>query len=213
VRALVATGQRAASIRLAESCRGQGGDDRAIALACAEILLSSGLAEEAYERYAVAANQRSSYLATFCAIVAKYQQRQPAEVLGDLVASTPGQEGKWFAAAKDAKLYDAAIELAGRSPCDPRTLTRAARDCVQTEPGFAVEAGMLALHWLVQGYGYEITTADVWAAYSHAMQAAERAGCGDVVRERVRLLVADEVAETVGGRFVAGILRREVGVV
>src|SRR6266511_4549713 len=35
--------------------------------------------------------------------------------------------------------------------------------------------------------------------------------CG-TVRERVRKLVADEVAETVGDRFVAGILRREVGV-
>ena len=30
----------------------------------------------------------------------------PAKILDDLVASTPGQEGKWFAAAKDAGLYD-----------------------------------------------------------------------------------------------------------
>jgi hypothetical protein len=211
VRALVAMGQRAAAIRLAESCRGQGGDDRAIALLCEEILLSSGLAEEAYERYAIVANQRSTYLATFRAITGKYPQRQSAEVLRDLVASTPGQEGKWFAAAKDAKLYDAAIELARRSPCDPRTLTRAARDCAPTEPGFAVEAGMLALHWLVQGYGYEVTAADVSAAYIQTTEAAERIGRGDVVRERVRQLVADQVAETVGDRFVAGILSREVG--
>lgn len=213
VRALVAMGRRAAAIRLAESCRGQDGDDRAIALVCEEILLSSGLAEEAYERYAIAANQRSSYLATFRTITGKYPHKRPAEVLRDLVASTPGQEGKWFAAAKDAKLYDAAIQLAGRSPCDPRTLTRAARDCAQTEPGFAVEAGMLALHWLVQGYGYEVTATDVSAAYIQTSEAAERIGCGDAVRERVRQLVADQVAETVGDRFVAGLLRREVGVV
>src|SRR6266508_3559672 len=112
VRALVATGRRAAAVRLAESCRRQDADDPAIALVCEGIVLSSGLAEEAYERYAVVANQRSSYLATFRAIVGKYPRRQPAAVLGDLVASTPAQEGRWFAAAKDAKLYDAAIELA-----------------------------------------------------------------------------------------------------
>ncbi len=213
VRELVAVGRRAAALGLAEACRTQGGDGREIALACEEILLSSGLAEEAYERYAVAANQRASYLATFRAIAAKYPHKQPTEVLADLVASMPGQEGKWFAAAKDAKLYNAAVELAGRSPCDPRTLTRAARDCAETAPAFAVEAGLLALHRLVHGYGYEVTAGDVWAAYSHAMQAAERIGCGDAVRERVRRLVADEVAETAGDRFVAGILSREVGVV
>ena len=30
--------------------------------------------------------------------------------------------------------------------------------------GFATEAGLAALYWLVQGYGYEIAGADVWAA-------------------------------------------------
>jgi hypothetical protein len=149
----------------------------------------------------------ATYLATFRAVVGKYPHRQPAEMLADLVASTPGQEGKWFAAAKDAKLYDAAIKLAGRSPCDPRTLTRAARDSAETEPGFAVEAGLLALRWLVQGYGYEITAAVVWAAYTQTMQAAERMGCGDAARERIRQLVA---AEAVGDRFVSKILGGEV---
>jgi len=43
-----------------------------------------------------------------------------------LVETTPGSEAKWFAAAKDAGLYDEALDLAGRAPCDPRTLTRAA---------------------------------------------------------------------------------------
>jgi hypothetical protein len=209
VRALVALGERGAAIKLAESCLRQPADDPAIALACEEILLSSGLAEEAYARYAIMANQQSTNLATFRAIVDKYPQRPPATVLGDLVASTPGQEGKWFAAAKDAKLYDAAVELARRSPCDPRTLTRAARDHVRTEPGFAAEAGLLALHWLAQGYGYEVTAADVRAAYSHALEAAERIGCGDTARDRARQLVA---AETAGGRLVAGVLGREVGV-
>lgn len=81
----------------------------------------------------------------------------PAKILDDLVASTPGQEGKWVAAAKDAGLYDEAIALAQRTPCDPRTLSRAARDFTATKPWFAVEAGLAALRWIVAGYGYEIT--------------------------------------------------------
>src|SRR4029078_6492406 len=97
--------------------------------ACEEILLSSGFAEEAYVRYAVEANQGTTFLATFRSIAKKYPTEAPAKILEDLVASTPGQEGKWFAAAKDAGLYDKAIALAQRTPCDLRTLTRAARDC------------------------------------------------------------------------------------
>src|SRR5713226_2633680 len=90
-------------------------------------------------------------------------------LLADLVETTPASEAKWFAAAKDAGLYDEALDLAGRAPCDPRTLTRAARDLGEEQPSFALGAGLLAPHWLVQGHGYEITGADVWAAYWSTM--------------------------------------------
>ena len=69
-----------------------------------------------------------------------------------------------------------ALELANRSPTDPRTLTRAARDFKDTNPAFAIEAGLPALRWLGEGYGYEVTGADVWAAYSRTIDAAERLG-------------------------------------
>jgi hypothetical protein len=97
------------------------------------------------------------------------------------VKTTPGDEGKWFAAAKEAGLYDEALALASRTPCDPRTLARAARDLAEARPAFAVGAGLLALHWLVLGYGYEITGADVWAAYSSTMKAAETNGNADEI--------------------------------
>lgn len=87
-----------------------------------------------------------------------------------------GEEGKWFAAAKDAGLYDEALALAGRTPCDPRTLSRAARDFGEERPTFAIEAGLLALHWLARGYGYEVTTADVSEAVRRTLRAAEHAG-------------------------------------
>ena len=51
------------------------------------------MAEEAYERYAVEANQKTTYLATFRAIAKKYPDRTSEEILEDLVESTPGDEG------------------------------------------------------------------------------------------------------------------------
>ena len=108
----------------------------------------------------------------------------------DLVASTPGQEEKWFAAAKDVGLYDEAIALARRTPCDPRTLTRAARDFAATKPRFALEAGLAALRWIAAGHGYEITGLDVLAALSSAMDAARNGGLVDEAQGRIRALIA-----------------------
>ncbi|MCU7922778.1 MAG: hypothetical protein KZQ88_08765 [Candidatus Thiodiazotropha sp. (ex Dulcina madagascariensis)] len=87
--------------------------------------------------------------------------KESPQILADLVATTPGEEGKWFAMAKDLKLYDLALELANRTPCDPKTLTRAARDYVDTELTFALVSAMAALRWLSEGWGYEVTSGDV----------------------------------------------------
>jgi hypothetical protein len=129
-------------------------------------------------------------------------------LLGRIVAHYPGDEGKWFAAAKDAGLYDDAIALAALAPCDPRTLTRAARDYAAKQPAFAIDAGLLALHWLVNGYGYEITSFDVWDAYRFTPAAAERQGSSAETKERIREIAASEVT---GERFVTKVLGRELG--
>ena len=205
VRALLAMGRRAEALRYAEDTRGSNEPDRIISEACEEILLSSGLADEAYIRYALEANRKTTYLATFRAVVKKYPNRDPLDILNDLVESTPGDEGKWFASARSMGFYDKAIELANRTPCDPRTLTRAARDMAGSEPRFAVEAGIAALRWLVEGYGYDITGLDVLKAYDHTMKAAGNAGNVDETVERIRTLVAGEVY---GERFVNKILGR-----
>ncbi len=94
----------------------------------------------------------------------------------DLVASTPGSEGKWFATAKDRGLFNVAIELTRRSPTDPRTVTRAARDYAEKQPAFAQAAGLAALHWISRGHGYEINGADVLDAYAAVMHAASKSG-------------------------------------
>lgn len=192
VKALAVLGRKADAIRYAEASRGL--NDNPIAIACEEILLSSGFADEAYARYAIEANQGTTFLATFRSIAKKYPTKAPARILDDLVASTPGQEGKWFAAAKDAGLYDKAIALAQRTPCDPRTLTRAARDYASTNPRFAVEAGVAALRWIASGYGYEITGLDVLSAYSSTMEAAQNCGATDEIKGRVGELLGAPIS-------------------
>lgn len=139
----------------------------------------------------------------------KYPDKPPATILADLVACSPGQEGKWFATAKTAGLYDEAIRLANQSPCDPLTLIRAARDFAGKRPPFAVAAGLAALRWLVAGYGYEISSADVLAAYRYTRQAAETVGEWPATRDAMRAIVA---AETGHERFVTRLLGRELGV-
>jgi len=193
------------AIRYAEAPRGLNDNPELIARACEEILLSLGRSGEAYERYAIAANRGASYVAAFRAIVRKYPAQEPQRVLRDLVARTPGQEGKWFAAAKEAGLLEMAIGLANQSPCDPKTLTRATRDFIEQNPVFALEAGLAALRWFGEGFGYEVSGVDVWAAYSHTINAAERVGRCDEVRERVRILVT-------GHRFLVKVLGRDLGV-
>lgn len=210
VKALVAMGRKAEAIRYAEASRGLNDNPIEIARACEKILLSSGLANEAYARYAIAANQGTTFLATFRAIAKKYPTQVPSKILDDLVASTPGQEGKWFAAAKDAGLYDEATALAQRTPCDPRTLTRAARDFAAAQPRFAVEAGLAARRWIAAGYGYEITGGDVLAACSSTLAAARNGGWVDETEGRIRALVAgprstakDLIAAALGTRTIS----------
>ena len=162
------------------------------------------MAADAYRRYAIEANQCTTNLATFRAIAKKYPSVPPEQILHDLVASAPGSEGKWFAVAKDMGLFDMAIELATRSPTDPRTLTRAARDFAEKQPEFALAAGLAALDWISRGHGYEITGGDVLDAHAAVMHAASQAG---IATEDVNARIS-EMCAAPGGRFLQTILAR-----
>jgi hypothetical protein len=207
VKALAAMGKKAEAIRYAEACRSPWAADHEIDSICEEILLSSGFADEAYERYGLRANRGGTYLATFRAVAKKYPQKSPPQLLADLASATPGYEAKWFAAAKQAGLYNEALALAGSGPCDPKTLTRAARDFADKEPAFSLEVGLLALRWLAAGYGYDVTSSDVWSAYAHTMKAASNHGSTDDTLNRLREIVAGEGADG----FVKRVLGRELG--
>ncbi|WP_307735335.1 hypothetical protein [Massilia soli] len=207
-KALATAGKPAEAIAYAEDSKGLNAPLAAIAAFCEGVLLDSGFADEAYARYAVAATYATTNLATFKAIVKKYPGRPRETILRDLVASQPGQEGKWFAAAKDSELFELAIELANRSPSDPRTLTRAARDFAVERPEFAQAAGMVALRGIANGWGYDITDIDVLDAYAAVMAAASTAGVDEtVVKEDVRELIA---ASGAGGEFVRRVLARQL---
>ncbi|SAL06985.1 hypothetical protein AWB81_07854 [Caballeronia arationis] len=172
VDSLVALGRPADALRLAEASRGLNAPESAIARACEAILLDCGMTQEAYQRYAIAANRAGTYLATFRAITKKYPTRPPESILADLVRCEPGSEGKLFAAAKDAGLFDLAVSLSRQSPTDPKTLTRAARDYVTKQPHFAIGCALAALRWIEAGYGYEITAIDALDAYDALVAAA-----------------------------------------
>ena len=109
------------------------------------------------------------------------------------MASEPGSEGKWFAAAKDAGLFDVAIELVNKSPTNPRTLIRASRDFAEKQADFAVSAGMAALHWMARGYGYQITAGDVLEAYSSVLNAASAAGVSEAqIKAQIRDVLTED---------------------
>ncbi len=205
VEALLALGRKVDAIGFAEASRGLNEPDSVISQACEDILISSGMHEEAYRRYGLGAAVGNSYIARFRAVAKRYPAKDKSQILTDLIATTPGEEGKWFATAKELKLYDLAIELANQSQCDPKTLTRAARGYLDAEPAFALGAAMAALHWLSQGWGYEVTSLDVIEAYDRALDAAFRLNKVDAVKGQIWQLVESNGSASV--RFVRQSLR------
>jgi hypothetical protein len=135
-------------------------------------LLKAGRRAEAFNQYALLANQANTHLARFRALTKKYPELAKDKLLDHLIASAPGESGKWFATAKTLKLFDQATRLAWASPCDPKTLNRAARDHLKTQPAFALQCALASLHWMSMGHGHELIGMDVQDAYRIAIEAA-----------------------------------------
>ncbi len=209
VKALAADGNPDEAIALAESLRGPWTPELAVDRLCERILLDTGRVDEAYRRFGLTAHVGGTYLATFREVAKTYPGAPREQILRDLVRRSPGNEGKWFTAAKELRLYDLALELVRDSPCDPKTLARAARDHAGREPAFAVGAALAALHWLTLGYGYEITALDVWSAYHAAVKAAENLGQVGEVQTIIHDLIATSGPDT----FVHQVLGRELGLI
>jgi hypothetical protein len=205
VDALIAMGRKGEAIAYAKASCGLNDNPAAIDRVCETILISSGLHEEAYRQYGLMANRGGTNLAIFRNIAKKYPMKDKVQILEDLIETTPGEEGKWFATAKSLGMLLLALKLAHRSPCDPRTLNRAARDYIETEPEFALGVAMASLHWLTQGYGYEITASDVYSAYDYAMRAAEKLGSQEEIKKEIKKAVGQDASP---GMFVKRVLGR-----
>lgn len=174
-RVLEARGQVDEAIAYVRDRAGSTNSQEAIAVFAEAALLKAGRHAEAFDQYALLANRANSHLSTFRALAKKYPELAPDKLLDHLVGSTPGEPGKWFATAKTLKLFDRATQLAWASPCDPKTLTRAARDHVVKQPAFAMQCALAALHWMSMGHGYELTGFDAHEAHRLAIDAAGNA--------------------------------------
>ena len=179
-KALAARGDVDGAVNLMKGLRSRHAPDMALSAVAEQLLLNAGRVDEAYARYGIKATSANTNIATYRAIAKRYPGIDPNRILGDLIASTPGEEGKWFATAKTLKQYDLAIGLAQRAPVDPKTMVRAARDLVRSQPAFALEMCSDGAALDGQWRGYELTGADVCSARDHALAAAETLGLGTV---------------------------------
>ena len=171
-RVLAARGQLDEAIAYVRERAGSTTSEVSIGRFAEDELLKAGRRAEAFNQYALLANQAHTHIATFRALAKKYPELAKDKLLDHLITSTPTEPGKWFATAKTLKLFDHATQLAWASPCDPKTLTRAARDHLKTQPDFAMQCALASLHWMSMGHGYELTGMDVQDAYRMAIEAA-----------------------------------------
>ncbi len=204
--ALAAMGRNEEALKFAEKCRSPN-DEYEIDRDCEDFLISISEVEQAYERYATRTNQSNTRINTFRAVAKKYPHKDKAEILMDLIESTPGSEGKWFATARKQGFMDLALRLAQKSPCDPKTLNRAARDTVESNPEFSLGIAKASLHWLCEGWGYEITSLDVLEPYRYAIQAATTLEIEQQVRQDITRMVTGAGKH---GKFVKEVLGRHL---
>ncbi len=186
--ALARQGKVDEAIGFAEECRDDRYDDIQITEFCERMLIEAGRCDEAYRRFALDAVCATTNLTIFRKIVQKYSDRDPRQILVDLVEHH-GNPGKWFAAAKNSGFLDLATEFASDLGAEPATLIRAARDFVEAEPRFAVELSLLAMQHLLAGRGYDPTTLDILQAHDRLMTAAANMGHTDQARAAVEVLV------------------------
>jgi hypothetical protein len=161
-----------------------------IARFCEAVLHQQGRPEEAYRRFGLPSASGNTWLAMWRDLVKRYPERDPREVLEDLI-EWHGRKGKWFAAAKSAGYLDIALDCAAAPEAAPATLIRASRDFAASEPVFATRVALHAVAHLLAGRGYDASPRDIDAAIDHAMAASRAAG---------RVAWATEELRTLAGR-------------
>ena len=176
--ALVRQGLWEAAIAYAEGVRSDtnpGYREISIDRFCEDLLIRHGRPDEAYRRYGLRAVSGTTNLAIYRSLVRAYPDRDHRQMLLDLI-ETRGDKGKWFAAAKESRFFDIAIECAAALGADPSTLVRAARDFWGKEPKFAAAVALLALSTLLAGGGYDPSVSEGDDAVKHLLSASRQIG-------------------------------------
>ena len=176
--ALVRQGLWEAAISFAEAARSSTNPDfseMSIDRFCEKLLIDHGRADEAYRRYGLRAASGTTNISVYRSLVRTYPDRDHRRMLLDLI-ETRGDKGKWFAAAKESRFFDIAIECATAQGADPSTLVRAARDFCGKEPKFAATVALLALSSLLAGGGYDPSVSEVDDAVKHLLSASRQIG-------------------------------------
>jgi len=199
-----------AAIAYAEAVRSKTNpafDERSIDQFCEDLLIRHGRSDQAYQKYGLRAVGGTTNLAVYRALTRRYPDRDRRQMLLDLIESR-GDEGKWFAAAKDAGFLDIALDCARIAGADPSTLVRAARDFGEAEPRFATLVGLQAIRHLLGGGGYDPPLSDASAAVEFVFGAAQRCGLTGWARQELKRLLEEPCARgrelfqhSIGGAF------------
>lgn len=98
--ALLRMGRTDEAVAYAESRNPDDYESQSVLLFCERALLEAGRADEAYREYGLLIRTGNTYLTTYRALVKKYPDRDPEQILRDLI-ETSLEKSKWFAAARD----------------------------------------------------------------------------------------------------------------
>jgi hypothetical protein len=139
-----------------------------------QLLIEAGRSEEAYKRYTLKLPFQTTGLATLSAIRKKYPAISPQRILSDLIDAEPGNERRYFAAARKIGMIELALEIAEKFNVEPKTLTTACKDYLEKDANLALRFGMMALQSYSSGYGYEPEYSDIQKCYDLVSMAAER---------------------------------------
>jgi hypothetical protein len=194
--ALVRQGFWEAAIAFAEAARSDtnpGFSETSIDRFCENVLIEHGHSDEAYKNYGLRAARGVTNLATYRSLLRTYPDRERRQILLDLIDAR-GEKGKWFAAAKDAGIFDIAIECAAAHDAEPSTLVRAARDFRGKEPKFAATVALLALSSFLNGGGYDPKPTEAADAVNYLLAASRDFGALDWAMGELRKLAEQRCA-------------------
>ncbi|RKX68734.1 MAG: hypothetical protein DRP60_17560, partial [Spirochaetes bacterium] len=191
IRALAALGQVNGAVALADRLDNDQWVYRDFSTLAEGILRNSGRVDEAYTRYALPRPVTGTYLAYFRRLKKDYPDRDPLSILDDLINQHSDNPGAWFAASRREGFRNHALELARNHPVNPPTLMKAADSLKEEDPRFAMEAAAAAIHWIVEGYGYEMDIRDFVEAWVLLRSISEPVGYLSEWQERIQELITN----------------------